>query len=264
MKNTVSFPYLNLSFELDRVAFSLFGKNVYWYGIIIGVGIILAVLYAFLRRKKFSVTEDNIFDFLLIGLPCALIGARLVYVIGDPDIRTSFLDIISVWNGGLSIYGALSFAVLGVSFYIRKKGLGIIKMLDFASPCFMIGQIIGRMGNFVNVEVYGRETDFFLGMSINSLPPVHPLFLYEMLFMLLGFIITIFIEKKLYKEGRVISFYLVWYGAGRIFTESLRNSKYVLRVFNLPLSVIFSVLFIISGITIFFITRKKAGEENER
>ncbi len=265
MINNIEFPNLGIKMELNRVAFEIFGKEVYWYGVLIGIGFILAVLFAFRRRERYDITPDNIFDFILIGLPSAIVGARFVYVIGDPSCRSGgFAEWIAVWDGGLSIYGGLGFAVLACLIYLKRKNMNILRTLDFAAPSFMIGQMVGRWGNFVNAEVYGRETSSFLGMKINGAEMVHPLFLYEMLWMLVAFIALVLYSKKNKHNGEIFSFYLIWYGIGRIWMESMRDEVYVLRIFNLPLSIILSVSIIIIGaLTLIYTYTDKKKDTDE-
>lgn len=265
MTNTIGFPNLGIKLEINRVAFTIFSHSVYWYGIIIGIGFILAVMFALYRRKKYAVSADNIFDFVLIGLPSAIVGARLVYVLGDSSCRGDIMSIIAIWDGGLSIFGGLSFAVLSCLIYLKKKKMNILRTLDFAAPSFMIGQMIGRWGNFVNAEVYGRETNSFLKMSINSEPGVHPLFLYESLWMLIGFFALVYYSPKRKRNGEVFSLYLIWYGATRVWMEAMRDEEFVLKIFNLPLSQILAVLVILLGVfMLLYIYIKKPKQAMEK
>lgn len=259
MTNIVEFPNLGIKAELNRVAFEIFGKEVYWYGVLIGIGFLVAVAFAFYRRKEFKITSENILDFILIGLPSAIVGARLFYVIGDASCRSGgLMEWIAIWDGGISIYGGLSFAILSCLIYLKKKKMNILRTLDFAAPSFMIGQIIGRWGNFVNVEVYGRATETFLKMRINgATEAVHPLFLYEGIWLLAGLVALVWYSPKRKRNGEVFSMYLIWYGAGRIWMESLRAEEYVLRVFSLPFSILMSIAIILIGIAIIVYAYKK-------
>lgn len=266
MINTIGFPNLNVEFNINRVAFEIFSHSVYWYGIIIGIGFVLAVMFALLRRKKYAVSADNIFDFVLIGLPSAIVGARFVYVLGDSScLDGGIMSAIAVWDGGLSIFGGLSFAVAACLVYMKKKKMNILRTLDFAAPSFMIGQMIGRWGNFTNAEVYGRETDTFLKMTINSQTGVHPLFLYESLLMLAGFIALVIYSPKRKRNGEIFSMYLIWYGVCRMFLESLRDEEFVLRIFSLPLSQILAAAIILLGVfLILYIYIKKPKSAMEK
>lgn len=266
MTNSISFPNLKLEFNINRVAFEIFSKSVYWYGIIIGIGFLLAVMYAMARRKKYGVSADNILDFVLIGLPSAIVGARFVYVLGDPTcLDGGFLSAIAIWDGGLSIFGGLSFAILSCLIYMKKKKINILRTLDFVTPSFMIGQMIGRWGNFTNAEVYGRQTESFLKMSINHAPGVHPLFLYESVLMFIGFVILSIYLPKRKKNGEVFSMYLIWYGVCRMILETMRDEEFVLRIFNLPLSQILAAAIVLLGIfLILYISLKKPASAMEK
>ena len=260
MKNNISFPGLGLEFNINPT-FSLFGFEIHYYGLLIGIGLILAVLFAMTRAKKYNITSETILDFVLIGLPSAIVGARLFYVIGDPScLKDGILGAIAVWNGGLSIYGGLTFAVLSCMIYMKIKGIKILPALDLAAPSFMIGQIIGRWGNFVNAEVYGGETSAIWGMSINGANPVHPLFLYEGIWQLIGFIILVTYSKFNKASGRIFALYLIWYGVGRFFLEGLRDAEYVLLIFGLPFSKLLSIAVLIAGIVMLLKCKKENAE----
>lgn len=263
----IEFPGLGLKFDVNRVAFTMFGRDVYWYGIIIGIGFVIAVLFAMSRRKKYAVSMENILDFVLVGLPCAVVGARMVYVIGDPDCwNDGLMGIIAVWDGGLSIYGGLGFAILGCLIYIKVKGLNALRCLDFAAPSFMIGQMIGRWGNFINAEVYGRATTLPWGMRLEGGEElVHPLFFYECIWMLIGFIALVIYSEKRKRNGEIFSLYLIWYGSGRIWMEFLREEEFVLRIFGLPMSAMLSAGIIVLGICmLLYIYIKKPEKAMEK
>lgn len=227
MTNTIAFPALGLEFTLNRVAFSLFGLNIYWYGIIIAFGFLLAVLYLNHRITAFGFTSDHLFDCLLWAIPTALIGARAYYVIFRWDYYSAHIhEIVSTRSGGMAIYGGVIGALLAVSLYGLRKKLNIPSMFDVAAMGLLIGQLIGRWANFVNAEAHGGETDFILGMSINGGAPVHPTFLYESLWNLTGFCILHVISKRHYRfRGQLFLGYLVWYGAGRFWIEGMRTDS---------------------------------------
>lgn len=262
MKNIIAFPKLGLEFEIKNT-FEVFGFDVHWYGLLIGLGLVLAVAFALTRCKRYGVTSENVFDFVLIGLPSAVVGARLFYVIGDPDcISGGLLGVIAIWNGGLSIFGGLTFAVLSCLIYLKKKNMNILKTLDLAAPSFMIGQIIGRWGNFVNAEVFGGETSLVWGMSINGAESVHPLFLYEGVWLFIAFIVLVIYSSRRRRNGEIFSYYLIWYGIGRMWMEALRNEEYVLRIFGLAFSQLLSGAVIILGIAMLlyiFIKKPKSA-----
>lgn len=270
--NAISFPLLKIGeMHIDRVAFSIGGFNVYWYGIIIGIGFVLAVLYALHRTKSVGLTHDNVFDICIIGIPVSIIFARLFYIIGDIGSMNSFADIFKIHNGGLSIIGGITGILITGLTYSKAKNIEALKLFDFAVPSVMIGQIVGRWGNFVNAEVYGKETVLPWGMKISKVITdyagtqhtynvtsgmVHPLFLYESLWMLLGLILVIMYQDNKRKNGTVVSFYLIWYGAGRIINESLRADEYVLKIAGAPISLIMAAAMIVSGAAMLGILKK--------
>jgi len=232
--NYVEFPGLGLNLILDRVAFNVFGKDIYWYGIIIATGFALAVLYAFWKcKKEFGLTTDQVIDYLIWGTIVAIVGARTYYVVFNFDnFKDDLLSVFAIWNGGIAIYGAVIGAFLVGFLLSRKKKLNPYKILDLASIGFLIGQIIGRWGNFVNVEAYGKAfasqnpADLpFWAMGIGYPPTyVHPIFLYESLWNLIGLILIFAIVKPHRRfGGQIALFYAGWYGFGRFFTEGIRG-----------------------------------------
>jgi len=224
----ISFPGLNIEeFPLNRVAFSLFGRDIMWYGVIITCGIILAGLYAHYRGKNVEgITTDNILDYVIYLVIFGVIGARLYYVVFNWELyKDNPGDIIKIWNGGIAIYGAVIFGVLAAAIYCKVKKVNLWNMLDLAVLGLMIGQMIGRWGNFTNAEAYGISVeDWFLGMSINGELPVHPIFLYESLWNLAGFVLIHFLSKKRRFYGQNFLSYVIWYGVGRGFIEGIRGA----------------------------------------
>ena len=224
----VTFPRLGWSFNIDRVAFHLFGMDVYWYGIIIALGFLLAVLYCFKRAKLYSINPDDLTNMLLFAVPLSIIGARAYYVIfmyneyyyGNPQL------IYRIWDGGMAIYGAVIAGVLTCAVYCYIKRIRIGTMLDLCVMGLLIGQCIGRWGNFVNGEAYGSVTYAYPWiMSVNEGPSVHPCFLYESLWNLVGFILLHFYSKKRRYCGEIFLLYVAWYGFGRGMIEGLRTDS---------------------------------------
>ena len=232
----ISFPGFGIpEFEIDRVAFEInIGKlhlSVAWYGLIICLGIILAFSYVVFRAGQQGINFDTILDYALITVPLAILGARLYYVIFNPIGYDSFYDIIAIWNGGLAIYGAIIVGALCVFTISKVKKIKFMVMADCAAPAVMLGQLIGRWGNFVNGEAFGAETSLPWRMGVNNLLTgfktmyVHPTFLYESLWNLLGFaLINIFYKKKKF-NGEIMLWYFIWYGLGRSFIETLRTDS---------------------------------------
>ena len=247
----VSFPGLGIEpFHMDRIAFSLFGIDVNWYGLIITCGMILAVLYALWHAKHEGVKSDDIIDLALALIFCGVIGARLYYVIMEFDqylvsggtflqnLGGTLYNVIAIWNGGLAIYGGIIAGFLAAMVVARAKRIPFPVIADIAGPAVMVGQIIGRWGNFVNVEAFGAETtlpwrmgvlySFNDGVSFVSEKFVHPTFIYESLWNLLGLILITYFYKKKKFHGQMFLTYMTWYGFGRMLIEGLRaDSLYV-------------------------------------
>ena len=203
MEHAISFPALGLDFNINRVAVNLFGKDIYWYGIIICLGFVLAALYINRRTKEFGVTSDNLMDCLIIGVPVGIICARIYYVAFEWGYYRQHPDeIIAIWKGGIAIYGAVIGVVIALAVYSRMKKLSFASLCDLAAFGLLIGQCIGRWGNFVNGEAHGGATSLPWGMSIDGASPVHPTFLYESLWNLVGFIALHFYSKKRKFGGR--------------------------------------------------------------
>lgn len=229
---TISFPGLGIhNLEISKVAFELFGIQFRWYGILIGIGFAVALLVGIWLRKKSGESVDRLLDVVIVATPCAIIGARAYYVLQTLDRYDSFWDFFKIWEGGLAFYGGLIGAVLGASIYclIRKENL--LKIFDCAAPAFLIAQAIGRWGNFVNQEAFGTETDLPWRMEIvlNGVKTaVHPTFLYESLWNLVGFVLLLLLFRKRKWNGEVFVAYLGWYGLGRAFIEGLRTDSLML------------------------------------
>ena len=180
MENVITFPALGISVTVNRVAFNVFGKDIYWYGVIIALGFALAVLYCSLRIRRFGFNNDLLFDALVAALPSAIVGARLYYVIWEWGYYSKYpSEIIAVWHGGMAIYGGIIGALVAVAIYGRVKRASIPGMFDVAALGLLIGQCLGRWGNFINGEAHGTLTDSVLGMTVNGYGPFHPTFLYE-------------------------------------------------------------------------------------
>lgn len=237
---------------LSRVAFELFGFKVYWYAVIIALGLILAVVYCTFRGRKFGLTSDDIFDCALFGGLAGFLGARLFYVIfwnlnPENTYKYSFIEIFTrIHEGGLAIYGGIICGVLGGLLTCRARKIPVLTLLDMGGCGFLIGQAIGRWGNFVNQEAYGAPTagDLPWGMTGSviqydqvvedmqkTLPAgkyalVHPCFLYESLWCVLGLLLLHFVISRLQTfDGEQFLWYVIWYGTGRGFIEGLRTDS---------------------------------------
>ena len=227
----VSFPGLGIpEICLNSVAFTIFGHPVAWYGIIITFGIVLAALYVLYRAKQEGISADDILDLGVYLVLFSVLGARLFYVLTSLDEFDSFLDVFKIWNGGLAIYGAIIAGALTIFVYCRLRKRNFYQFLDMVAPAVMLGQTIGRWGNFMNGEAHGGITEIFCRMGLRYSEYgqafyYHPTFLYESIWNLTGFIlINIFYKRKRY-NGQVVLLYLTWYGFGRMFIEQLRTDS---------------------------------------
>ena len=173
------------------------------------------------------------------------------------EIKT-FWDVFKIWNGGLAIYGGIIAAFISTAVYCKRHKINVLNTFDVCVPGLFIGQAIGRFGNFVNAEVFGRQTNLPWGMSINGGEPVHPLFLYESLWNVVGLIILILFRDKKRADGQVAGFYVFWYSLGRLFLEGMRDTKYILYVIPnvLGISQLVAAIGIIVGIVLFFFVGK--------
>lgn len=228
MTNVIGFPAINLNLTVSRVAFTVFGHEIYWYALCILSGFLLGLLFVTKTCKKRGVNPDDIFDIAFWGLIFSIICARIYYCIFDWKSIGGFWGIFKIWEGGIAIYGALIGAIATAYFICKKRNLNTLNVFDVCSGGLLIGQIIGRWGNFFNAEVYGRETDSLFAMTINGGKGVHPLFLYEGIWNFLGLLLILLFRDKKRADGQVFFFYIFWYSLGRLFLEGMRNTEYIL------------------------------------
>ena len=252
MINIIEFPALNLSFEINRIAFSLLGKDVYWYGILIGLGVFLAAWYVVRRIDVFGFTADLVYDVLIWALPSAIVGARIYYVAFEWSYYSQHpAEIIAVWNGGIAIYGGVIGALIAVSICCKKYHLNIAAAFDVAAVGLFIGQIIGRWGNFINGEAHGGITDSLFGMMINGEGPFHPTFLYESTWNLIGLILLHVISKRAYRfRGELFLLYITWYGIGRSMIEGLRTDSLYIGATGIRVSQLLAMVTALIGVVL--------------
>ena len=254
LKESVEFPNLfSGDIEINRVAFKLFGLDIYWYGILIALGVVLGFLYAMKRSKKVGLISDNVFDIAFIGIIVGFIGARayfcLFYNLMYPEADNKY-NLITMFtkihDGGLAIYGGIIFGVIAALIACKVKKSPFLPLLDIAAPAILIGQSIGRWGNFINQECYGAPTAGNLPWGMTgtkiALDPivieamgsnaektnvlVHPCFLYESLWCIVGFLLIHFVANKIRSfDGEVFLYFVLWYGSGRAWIEALRTDS---------------------------------------
>ena len=223
----ISFPSLGI--EIDPIrSFNLFGFSVHLYGVVIALGLMLAVIYACRRSKQFGLKAEDLTDGVLFIVPFAVLCARLYYCIFAWDsYKDDPIRILYIWEGGLAIYGGVIGAALGIIVFSMVKRIRVGAVLDITALGFLIGQSIGRWGNFFNREAFGAETNSILRMGLlnkytGSVTYYHPTFLYESVWNAIGFVLLHFLSKKRKYDGQVALLYVAWYGLGRTFIEGLR------------------------------------------
>ncbi len=263
--HNVSFPALGLDFTINEVAFSIGTYEIRWYAILIATGFLLAFFYAMHRAPYFGVNADKLFDCVIVGFFTAIIGARLYYVIFSwEDYKDNLISILYIHKGGLAIYGGLIGALIGGCTMAKIRKVNIPGTLDLVALGFLIGQGLGRWGNFMNQEAFGTETTLPWGMLSDATggKTVHPCFLYESLWCLLGFVLLHFFSKKLQRyRGQVFILYLVWYGFERTVVEGLRTDSLYLPFsiggYTPRVSQALSFALVITGIILLIIFRKR-------
>ena len=240
-ESSISFPMLG-DFSINPPSyFTLFGRPIYFYGVLIGIGFLLGISLCSKRAKRFGLKEDDVYDVMLWLIPCSILGARLYYVAFRLDYYLEHLDeFFAVWNGGLAIYGGVIAGILVVVLLCRHKKIPVGAMLDDIVYGLLLGQIIGRWGNFMNREAFGRETTIFCRMGLTAPDGttiyVHPTFLYESLWNLGVLLFLLWFEKKGKRrfDGHCITLYFLLYGIGRFWIEGLRTDSLYIGVHRDP------------------------------
>ena len=280
MTNLVQFPGLGLSFELNRVAFSIGGFSIYWYGVCIAFGICLALVFAFRHSIEFGVDPDSMVDVILIGIVLGIVSARAYYVAMAPFKYESIWEMIAIRDGGLAIYGGIIGGVLTAIVYSHVKKKNFWVMADTMAPSLILGQMLGRWGNFFNKEAFGGFTDNLFAMryqlsqvrasdvtpdilqnlvTVNGVDyiQVHPTFLYESFWSLCVFIILLILQRKKKFNGQVCATYFFGYALGRVWIEGLRTDQ--LCIGNVPVSQALSAVLIIASVVLYVYCKKKAA-----
>jgi len=246
----------------DRVAFSIFGFEVMWYGIIIAFALLTGIVLAMYRAKKAGIDNEIILDVLLLVIPLAIIGSRAAYVLSHLGYYSDNLWLIFAFRqGGLAIQGAIAGGILGIVIMCRIKKQNTLQMADLLAPSLILGQAIGRWGNYFNMEVYGTQTNLPWAIRVNDINygiiTVHPTFLYESIWNLICFALLLLYNKYFKKkDGEIICLYLILYSLGRFFIEFLRTDHvYIFGSVNLAQAV--CVLLAGTAITLLIVIRKR-------
>lgn len=264
LASPITFPNLGITVNPNPVAFTLFGKDIYWYGIIIAMGFLLAVCYMMYRAKSFGLTQDDVLDMVLWAVPIGVVCARLYYCIFYWELYVDDpISIVYIWEGGLAIYGGIIGGAITLLVVAKVKKIPPLVMLDVASMGVIIGQLVGRWGNFMNREAHGAVTDSFFKMGLQdasgAVTYYQPTFLYESVWNLIGFIgLHLFVKKRKF-DGEVFLLYVAWYGLGRAWIEGLRTDSLYLFSTGIRVSqLVAAVSFVTAaGILAYVLIRKK-------
>ena len=266
----VQFPALGWEFTINRVALSIGGFNIYWYGVIIAAGMLLALLFAFRTAADFGIDSDRLVDVVAVGTVMAIVCARVYYVAMAPFEYQSIWEMIDIRQGGIAIYGAVIGAFIFGGLAAKWRKVPLLPLFDLASMGFLIGQGIGRWGNFVNQEAFGTNTTLPWGMysegteaylksmqvtlkagaTVDPALPVHPTFLYESIWCLVGFAMLAVLIKHRKFNGQIFLSYAVWYGLGRSWIEGLRTDSLLIGSTGLRASQLFAIVTVLVSLVL--------------
>ena len=239
----ITFPELNLEFNINKVAFSFFNINIYWYAIIIVLAIIIALIILKINENKCNIRFSIMIDLSIYLIPISFIGARIYYILFNPNpYIENPIEVFNIRNGGLAIYGGIIAGIITCYVFCKKRKINFLDLLDYLAPSLAIGQAIGRIGNFVNIEAYGTKTDNILRMRIyenGNYTEVHPTFLYESLSTLLIFSVLMILIRKRKFKGEIVCIYFILYSFARFWIEGLRIDS--LMFLNFRISQILSL-----------------------
>lgn len=244
---------------MDPIAFSIFGIDVAWYGILISIGVLIGTSLAMREAKRVGIDEELILDFLIWEIPISLIGARLYYVIFEWDMyKHNPIEAFNIRNGGLAIHGAIITAIIVAIVFTKVKKINFWTIADIAAPSLILAQSIGRWGNYVNQEAHGGPTDLPWGIMIDGIK-VHPTFLYESIGNFLVFLFLYWYSRNKQKlKGEVFLLYIILYSFIRFFIEGLRTDSLMLG--SIRMAQFISIVGILIGASLFIIRRKKSNE----
>ncbi len=255
----IAFP--NLGIRLNNLSkyFKIGNFEIHWYGVIICTGLILCMVLAMLRSKSYGIKRDDLLDYILAGIPISIVCARIYYVIFSWGYYSKHPgDIFKIWNGGIAIYGSVIGMVLVALIGTKIKKRSFLHLLDFAMPYIILGQAIGRWGNFINQEAYGSQTNWLFAMTGSEIEgSVHPTFLYESVWCFIGFAFMVIYRKKLQKYiGEVTALYMMIYGFERAIVEGLRTDSLMIGS-HFRVSQWLSVVIVGAGVALFIVAKKR-------
>ena len=247
---------------MDRVAFTVFGIDVMWYGILMATGMILGTYLALKEAKRVGISEDDVLNLAIFAIPAGVLGARLYYVIFNWGFYSQNpSQILNFRGGGMAIHGALIGGILAGLIYTKIKKINFLKMADIALIGMPLAQAIGRWGNYINGEAHGGPTDLPWGIMVDGVK-VHPTFLYESIWDFGIFIFLWFFRKKKKYEGQVAIYYIILYSLGRFFIEGLRTDS--LMIGPLRMAQVISLVGVVGGIIAHIYLLKKSNNKKER
>ena len=266
-ESSICFPMLGDRSINPPASIPLFGREIYLYGIVVALAFAVGILVSGRVAPKHGIRSDDFYDMMIRVIPLSILGARLYFVLFQLDYYLAYpKEIIAVWEGGLAIYGGIIAGVLTAWVFCRRKGITFPAMMDVMSFGVLIGQAIGRWGNFFNREAFGAETEIFCRMGLTTPEGttfwVHPTFLYESLWNILGFVLLCVYSRKHGKrfDGELILFYFLWYGLGRSWIEGLRTDSLYLGSTGIRVSQLLSVLLVLASGTILTLKYKSLRE----
>jgi phosphatidylglycerol---prolipoprotein diacylglyceryl transferase len=252
---------------LNPIAFSLGPIDVHWYGIIIGSGLALALFLAIREGERRGLPKDTFADLMLWAIPIAIISARIYYVVFEWKYYIKHpIEAPQIWNGGIAIHGALIGAVITTYVFSKKRGISFWKIADIAAPSIILGQAIGRWGNFMNQEAHGREVsraflenlhlpEFIINQMYINGTYYHPTFLYESIWDFVGFFLLLLLRRVNFRRGELFLSYVIWYSIGRFFVEGMRTDSLMLG--SLRMAQTISIVLVVAAVAIILYRRTK-------
>lgn len=283
MTELVQFPGLGLEFNINRIALELGPLTITWYGIFAATAICIAMIYIYKRAHTFGVDGDKMVDIIIFTVFGGIVGARAYFVAFKWDqYKDNLLDVFKIWEGGIAIYGGIIGGFLVILFMTRKMKMKLFPVLDLVTAPLLLGQAIGRWGNFVNVEAFGSNTTMPWGMTSQSISyylerqqaelsalgvmvdptmPVHPTFFYESLWCFIGFLLIVWLTNRRRFDGQLSLVCLGWYGFGRFIIEGLRTDSLVWG--TVRVSQALALVLAISSAVVLFMVMKKIKDKND-